>query len=40
MPTHFTARVDEEFKFGVNARIRDKTADQASFSVGTVPNLP
>jgi TonB-dependent receptor len=39
MPAHFTDRVDEEFKFGVNARIRDKTGDQSSFSVATVPDL-
>jgi TonB-dependent receptor len=40
MPTHFTDRVDEEFKFGVNARIRDKSGDQTSFSVAAVPGLP
>ena len=33
LPTHFTDRSDEEFKFGVNARIRDKTGDQSSFTV-------
>jgi TonB-dependent receptor len=32
-PTHFTARSDEEFKFGVNARIRNRTANQFSFDV-------
>ena len=40
LPSHFTDRSDEEFKFGVNARIRDKTGDQSSFKVGAVPPLP
>ena len=30
IPTHFTDRANEEFKFGLNARLRDKTADQYS----------
>jgi TonB-dependent receptor len=33
MPTQFTGRSDEEFKFGVNARIRDRTANQSSFNI-------
>jgi len=33
MPTHFTDRSDEEFKFGVNARIRNRTANQFSFDI-------
>ena len=40
LPTHFTDRADEEFKFGVNARIRRKSGDATSFSVTTVPALP
>ncbi len=39
VPTHFTDRADEEFKFGVNARIRGKSGDSTGYSVGTVPNL-
>lgn len=30
IPTRFTDRANEEFKFGVNARLRNKTADQES----------
>jgi TonB-dependent receptor len=33
MPTRFTDRSDEEFKFGVNARIRNRTANQFTFKV-------
>ncbi len=40
IPAHFTDRADEEFKVGVNARIRDKTGDQTSLAVASVPNLP
>ncbi|MDP9013544.1 MAG: TonB-dependent receptor [Pseudomonadota bacterium] len=40
IPTHFTDRVDEEFKFGLNARIRSNRADQTSDSVTNVPALP
>jgi TonB-dependent receptor len=39
LPTHFTDRSDEEFKFGVNARIRTKTGDATSYAVTAVPNL-
>jgi TonB-dependent receptor len=39
IPTRFTDRSDEEFKFGVNARIRNKTGDATSLSVNSVPNL-
>jgi TonB-dependent receptor len=38
-PTHFTDRGDEEFKVGVNARIRGKSGDTTGYSVGSVPNL-
>jgi hypothetical protein len=31
IPTHFTDRGDEQFKFGVNARLRVKTGDQAGW---------
>jgi TonB-dependent receptor len=39
--THFTDRSDEEFKFGLNARIRNKTGDATSSSVtdAGIPNL-
>jgi TonB-dependent receptor len=33
MPTHFTDRSDEEFKFGVNARLRNRTANQFTFTI-------
>lgn len=33
-PTHYTDRSDEEFKVGVNARLRDKTGDQSSYGIG------
>jgi TonB-dependent receptor len=39
IPTQFTDRSDEEFKVGVNARLRNKTGDQTSLAVTTVPNL-
>jgi TonB-dependent receptor len=39
IPTRFTDRSDEEVKFGVNARIRNKTGDATSFSVTSLPNL-
>ncbi len=39
IPTHFTNRADEEFKFGLNARIRSNRADQTSDSVTNVPAL-
>jgi TonB-dependent receptor len=34
IPTHYTDRSDEEFKFGVNARLREKTGDQSSYAIG------
>jgi TonB-dependent receptor len=37
VPTHFTDRSDEEIKFGVNARIRNKTGDSASFVAAAPP---
>jgi TonB-dependent receptor len=42
LPTHFTDRSDEEFKFGINARIRNKTGSQSSFVVSPagIPVLP
>ena len=39
LPTHWTERSDEELKFGLNARIRHKTGDQATYSVDSVPAL-
>jgi TonB-dependent receptor len=39
LPTHWTERTDEELKFGLNARIRHKTGDQATYSVDSVPAL-
>ena len=39
LATHFTDRVDEEIKVGVNARIRRKRGDAASFAV-TDSGLP
>ena len=39
MPLHFTNRSDEEFKLGVNARIRNRTSNQFSFGVGALPAL-
>ncbi len=39
IPTHWTDRADEEIKVGVNARIRNKTGDAATFNVTQVPNL-
>ncbi|MFM2288678.1 MAG: hypothetical protein RL684_1821 [Pseudomonadota bacterium] len=39
MPTHFTDRVDEEFKVGFNARLRDKTGDATSYKVSGLPAL-
>ena len=35
VPTHYTDRVDEQFKFGVNARLREKTADYTSYAITT-----
>ncbi|MDE2252367.1 MAG: TonB-dependent receptor, partial [Gammaproteobacteria bacterium] len=39
MPTHFTERTDEEFKIGLNVRLRNKTGDATSYSVGNLPTL-
>ncbi|MBS0364954.1 MAG: TonB-dependent receptor [Proteobacteria bacterium] len=39
IPTHLTARADEEFKFGVNVRIRRKSADQVSSAATQLPAL-
>jgi TonB-dependent receptor len=33
IPTHFTDRADEQFKVGLNARLREKTGDTASYSI-------
>jgi len=33
LPTHYTDRADEEFKFGINARLREKTADASSYAI-------
>jgi TonB-dependent receptor len=40
IPVHFTDRADEEIKVGVNARLRNKTADQTDLSVAAGPALP
>lgn len=43
LPTHYTQRSDEELKFGVNVRLRQKTADQSSYfglPTFTWPALP
>jgi TonB-dependent receptor len=32
-PTHWTDRQDEEFKFGVNARLRTKAAEASSYAI-------
>jgi len=40
LPTHLTDRSDEEFKFGINARIRNRTTETPTDFVGAVPNLP
>jgi len=40
IPTHFTDRVNEQIKIGLNARIRDKTGDQTSYSLANVPTVP
>ena len=33
MPTHLTDRQDEEFKFGLNARLRTKAAEASSYAI-------
>ena len=33
IPTRLTSRADEQFKFGINARIRDKVGDSQSWSM-------
>ncbi len=35
IPTHYTDRSNEELKFGLNARIRDKTGDQTTYGDGS-----
>ncbi len=42
LPTHFTDRSDEQFKFGVNARLRNRSANQFSSSIdpAALPALP
>jgi TonB-dependent receptor len=40
LATHFTDRSNEEMKFGVNARIRNRTTATPTFLVGALPNLP
>ena len=39
IPTHFTTDSAEQFKFGLNARLRTKTGDQTSTSLGSVPDV-
>jgi TonB-dependent receptor len=39
LPTSWTSRADEQLKFGLNARLRTKTADQQSFKLTAVPSL-
>lgn len=38
-PTHYTDRADEQFKFGINARLREKTGTYTSYKV-PVSDLP
>ncbi|MBV9621690.1 MAG: TonB-dependent receptor, partial [Gammaproteobacteria bacterium] len=40
IPVHFTDTPEEQFKLGVNARLRTRTGDQTSLSVTNVPALP
>ncbi len=42
IPTHFTDRADEQIKFGVNARLREKTGSETDWSLDTsqAPALP
>jgi len=40
IPTRFTDAANENFKFGVNARLREKTGSRESFSVNGLPALP
>jgi TonB-dependent receptor len=40
IPTHLTQSADESMKFGLNARLRNKTGDQTSFSTTPPPALP
>lgn len=40
LPTHLTDRSDEEFKFGLNARIRNRSTESPTDVVGVVPNMP
>jgi TonB-dependent receptor len=39
IPTHLTDHADEQWKFGVNARLREKTGDQPSYEL-TLPATP
>lgn len=40
LPTHLTNSADESIKFGLNARLRNKTRNQESFAVTAPPALP
>jgi TonB-dependent receptor len=40
LAAHLTDRSDEEVKFGVNARLRNRTSETPSYVLGAVPNLP
>ncbi|MEA3198009.1 MAG: hypothetical protein QOF32_2061 [Gammaproteobacteria bacterium] len=40
LATHLTDRSDEEVKFGVNARLRNRTSETPTYFLGAVPNLP
>jgi len=40
LATHLTDRSDEEVKFGLNARLRNRTSETPTTFLGAVPNLP
>ena len=40
LPTHWTSRADEELKFGVNARLREKTGFQPRYSLDPTLTAP
>ncbi len=40
LPTHLTDRSNEEVKFGVNARLRNRTTETPTFFLEVFPNLP
>ncbi|MDP9008976.1 MAG: TonB-dependent receptor [Pseudomonadota bacterium] len=40
LPTHLTDSSTEEVKFGVNARLRNRTTETPTFLLGVLPDLP